>query len=1154
MTTKQFSVQAAALLSCAVIAADRPLFPEFESIPAKTLFPEHAKLTVDRHGNLLVNGEKRFLIGTGLGLQQIAADLGPSTGYPPELKWLYEEPLTYKNAQRLGLDTISVFSPDWWIRELDSSFKPQFFNDRNNRAMIRQTLGNGLPVIVDYTCFPWRHGRLALPELRHHLPDDAFNAFNGRSGNHWVPYNIFHPEARKIYRHYWQHGAKLMKEYGANVFAYELFNEPACNDPSPYNRALFARWLKEKYGVPETMNRIWRTGYNSFEEAANVPNFPASPALSVDWGKFLEEGFTELAKLGCRAIREVDPDAKMTFQMLGFNSYRNLPATNINIREINQFMDVISVSTVGGMYIESAQTEPPAVSVEAPSNPTSIGEGILERHFYRSCAPGKLIVNPEAYASNNPAVLRGKIWLDLLRGSSVDNLYSWTKRAWEYKFDVRRAHAAAEKFPYTLLNPFVAPVGILAEILKIKQEIQEYGEFFIPKELRPKAEIALLISFPTERYGTASGDTVKNEILHYAAALEFSHYPVDVLVEEQLADGVPAPYRAVIAVGVENTLPGTAAALKRFADNGGIVIGALRKMGSDEYGNNIAEPLFSDLELHPLKQMRTAGLELSLPRREDLKGTLNCHFDFEIRHGSGWEVLGTADAKPQIVRRGNVYFIGSFFQEYAIAGILGSIFESAGIKPDLRLFRVPAGDMAVNIEAHSARKDGLHMVYLHNFDSYPKLTEVELERGQSAASLPAKRLLPLRDGRARFLLPADSGLILALGECSAIERNFGKMTPETPEALQKQFDALEAARRRERELARSSEAFSPAAAATAPLDLRRFCNSSFTDDKPGDGEGGWTDQGRENSLDGVPWGLQKFKGVPCEIIRPDSNDDKSCIILSSSSSKRILPEKVEGVPVNGNVRCLYFFHTCAFGKSEQKIMTYRIHYADGGTLDIPIRNGIEIEDWWTMLTRARKMSRHIAWKNIQGRGFYIWRWENPSPERQVASFDIVSENAAPIPIVIAVTCEKFEGNKKTVSLDKLRCKAFGKCRLEEENGVFRIHVSRETGNWAGVSLQVPGIRWRELPPDTLIRFKVNGAFDPFGNRQGGQRIQLKLDRRFKFPAVDSDPETFEEFSVPVRLLIDPAKTEGDLLLQFAGTGRDSGVELRDFRLEYPPEQ
>ena len=85
-------------------AGDTGRFPEFNEIPTELLFPKNAQISVDRHGNLLFNGAPRHLIGTEIGLQQLAADLRPSAGYDRKLyRWLYEETLNYENSQRLGL-------------------------------------------------------------------------------------------------------------------------------------------------------------------------------------------------------------------------------------------------------------------------------------------------------------------------------------------------------------------------------------------------------------------------------------------------------------------------------------------------------------------------------------------------------------------------------------------------------------------------------------------------------------------------------------------------------------------------------------------------------------------------------------------------------------------------------------------------------------------------------------------------------------------------------------------------------------------------------------------------------------------------------------------------------------------------------------------
>ena len=50
-----------------------------------------------------------------------------------------------------------------------------------------------------------------------------------------------------------------------------------------------------------------------------------------------------------------------------------------------------------------------------------------------------------------------------------------------------------------------------------------------------------------------------------------------------------------------------------------------------------------------------------------------------------------------------------------------------------------------------------------------------------------------------------------------------------------------------------------------------------------------------------------------------------------------------------------------------------------------------------------------------------------------------------------------------------------------------------------------------------------------------------------------DAETFETVSVPLRELLSPEKKGEHLLLQFVGSGKDAGVEVRDFELEYRSE-
>ena len=62
-----------------------------------------------------------------------------------------------------------------------------------------------------------------------------------------------------------------------------------------------------------------------------------------------------------------------------------------------------------------------------------------------------------------------------------------------------------------------------------------------------------------------------------------------------------------------------------------------------------------------------------------------------------------------------------------------------------------------------------------------------------------------------------------------------------------------------------------------PVDLRRVINRGFKDEEDDDGEGDWTDQGR-NDLRHLPVGPRHMLGVPSDVIDPQANNAKSATL------------------------------------------------------------------------------------------------------------------------------------------------------------------------------------------------------------------------------------------------------------------------------------
>jgi beta-galactosidase len=204
------------------------------------------------------------------------------------------------------------------------------------------------------------------------------------------------------------------------------------------------------------------------------------------------------------------------------------------------------------------------------------------------------------------------------------------------------------------------------------------------------------------------------------------------------------------------------------------------------------------------------------------------------------------------------------------------------------------------------------------------------------------------------------------------------------------------------------------------IDLRRYANMDFTDEKEGDLKGGWTDQGPKYDFRNFPTGKQRFLGVPFDIIKPENNDGKSCIVLQGQAAKSgtdFLPKQVEKIRVGEKVKKLYFLVTAAWVHGESNIGSLQILYnADGTAMfdaqELRLVNGENIADWWNPRVQKLSASR-IAWTGVAGKndsanvevGCFLIEWNNPSSDRVIEFINFYSNGNA-VPILIGITGEK----------------------------------------------------------------------------------------------------------------------------------------------------
>jgi hypothetical protein len=215
-------------------------------------------------------------------------------------------------------------------------------------------------------------------------------------------------------------------------------------------------------------------------------------------------------------------------------------------------------------------------------------------------------------------------------------------------------------------------------------------------------------------------------------------------------------------------------------------------------------------------------------------------------------------------------------------------------------------------------------------------------------------------------------------------------------------------------------------------------NRGFQDDVANDGKGGWSDQGRCDlrffpvnlsgfTANGLPDLVPKkfprqfaFEGVDFEILDPREHGGKSCLMLEPDYDKMPMVARGDYVPVVKNLPVGRFFDslfslhgaTWDFAPQGAVLWTYVLHYADGSSAELPVRNGIEVADWYRPL---RLEHAHVAWLGeaigLSPVGLYTASFKNPHPDKKVIAIDVVSSKTTAIPGIIALSTGDLQPTK-----------------------------------------------------------------------------------------------------------------------------------------------
>ncbi len=144
------------------------------------------------------------------------------------------------------------------------------------------------------------------------------------------------------------------------------------------------------------------------------------------------------------------------------------------------------------------------------------------------------------------------------------------------------------------------------------------------------------------------------------------------------------------------------------------------------------------------------------------------------------------------------------------------------------------------------------------------------------------------------------------------------------------------------------------------LPMNKAFNMSFKDEVAGDGKGGWTDQGPQQDLSSLKPGKLSAYDVNFDIVDPDKNGGKSCLVLAANRPEFQKSATVEIKDSGKAFRYIYLLSASAWTVGAQLTGKMIAEYADGSKKEIEVLGGRDCGNWWNPNYLANAA---IAWES-----------------------------------------------------------------------------------------------------------------------------------------------------------------------------------------------
>jgi WD40 repeat protein len=169
--------------------------------------------------------------------------------------------------------------------------------------------------------------------------------------------------------------------------------------------------------------------------------------------------------------------------------------------------------------------------------------------------------------------------------------------------------------------------------------------------------------------------------------------------------------------------------------------------------------------------------------------------------------------------------------------------------------------------------------------------------------------------------------------------------------------------------------------------------------------------GYGNDLASLPRGVVRLDGMTWDIRGVVSTGQPERSPLFPWPFGRTIPE----LPVKGPARRLHFLHASSDSPTAGgRIGAYRLHFAGGASADLPLDLGEDIGEWWSSHPQSSCRRGNLAWEGENPAAarlgakvrLFHRAWDNPRPDQEIVSLELIGEHETATFFVVAITVER----------------------------------------------------------------------------------------------------------------------------------------------------